>query len=550
MTPARKTTFAEVTSQLDPGGSVYGYHATDQWMDGLTGKITDLRDLVLELPDVQGEQKENVGKVFGVVADVIAASGIEELTGVGVSGIQITPELHRTKIYFHHRPGKGKGFGWNLFGANPHALSGLDLLSTNTALAGYGDVDLAGIWEVIVREVGKAGVPELSAGLRDWPKEFEKRTKLSWAKTLDSLGGEMGLVLTLDDANRVNLPLGSAGLEFPAPGLMLIVKVENDLIFNRISGELKQNTMAQVTDEPGLKMYAMPLPIPLPMELKLTVATSGDYLFVASSPQLVRDALAVRAGKLPGLRQTAEAKDLLQYLPTAGNQFSFVSRRFTGLVLDLQQRVIEMTGQGSGRRMELFQKLLGSKGPDYGMSVAAHTETGWLSVSVGSQDSATALVAAPVVGVTAVGGAMLLPALAKAKSKAQSVACVNNMKQICLAARVWSLDHGDQFCFNVSTSTGGSLESCQPGGDNYDRSAFLHFQVMSNELTTPKILVCPEDKTKQAAAVFAELQSWNVSYQLRTGKEINDTNPNEVLIYCPIHHHTGRTDGSVQQGRR
>jgi hypothetical protein len=169
---------------------------------------------------------------------------------------------------------------------------------------------------------------------------------------------------------------------------------------------------------------------------------------------------------------------------------------------------------------------------------------------VGSQDSATALVAAPVVGVTAVGGAMLLPALAKAKSKAQSVACVNNMKQICLAARVWSLDHGDQFCFNVSTSTGGSLESCQPGGDNYDRNAFLHFQVMSNELTTPKILVCPEDKTKQAAAVFAELQSWNVSYQLRTGKEINDTNPNEVLIYCPIHHHTGRTDGSVQQGRR
>ncbi len=47
---------------------------------------------------------------------------------------------------------------------------------------------------------------------------------------------------------------------------------------------------------------------------------------------------------------------------------------------------------------------------------------------------------------------MLLPALAKAKGRAQSIACMNNMKQLGLALRIYANDHGDQFPFNVSTN--------------------------------------------------------------------------------------------------
>jgi len=145
---------------------------------------------------------------------------------------------------------------------------------------------------------------------------------------------------------------------------------------------------------------------------------------------------------------------------------------------------------------------------------------------------------------------MVLPALAKAKQKAQSIACVSNMKQIGLAARMWAVDNKDQFPFNVSTSKGGTLELCERDAEGYDRNAARHFQVMSNELSTPKILVCPGDKSKQVADSFKNLDSWNVSYQLRTGDKVSDTNPQEVLIYCPIHHHTAQTDGSVNQGKK
>jgi len=545
-TPARQTSFDAVTQQLDPGGSVYAYLATDQWLAGLSTNVTGIKDFILSMPDVSGTERENINRVFDLLAGGIAKSGLENLTGVGISSVQISPELHRTKFILHHNQGQGDGLFWNVMGKKPHALTGLDFLTTNTAVAAFGDLDLAALWEAIESGMTKSGVPELADGVKKFPAEFEKQTKLSWAKLLSSFGGEVGLVLTLDEQNKIGLPLGAEGIELPTPGLLLAVKMNNDLLFDRISSELKKSEAVELTDEKGLKMCAMPIPLPLPVELKITVATSGDYFFFATSPGMVREALAVRAGKLPGLRQNAEFAALLKNLPAEGNQFMYADKRFSGLILDFQKRALESQKDMDPNAMKAVQKLFLSQGPTFGLSVGAHTPTGWQSVSVGNQNSSAAFKAAT----PALAAAMVLPALAKAKAKSQSIACMNNMKQINLAARIWASDNNDQYPFNVSSGKGGTLEICERGGDGYDRNAYRHFQVMSNELYTPKILVCPGDSAKQVATKFADLQSWNVSYQIRTGPKVNDTNPTEVLIYCPIHHHTGLTDGSVQKGNK
>lgn len=545
---ARLTSFQEVTSQLDPGGSVFGYLATDQWLAGLSTNIASLREVVAGFPEVPAADRQNVEKVFDLLTKGVAQSGVENLTGVGVSGIQITPELHRTKIILHHKNDAGNGLFWNLFGPAPHALNGLDLLTTNTAIAAFGDLDLRALWSALESGLGQAGLPELSDGLQQWPMEFEKRAGISWDKLLASFGGEVGLVLTLDRAQKISLPFGAEGVELPAPGLLLAVKVNDDLIFNRIGSELKKNSMVEITEEKDLKMYAMPIPLPLPTELKITVASSGDYLFIASSPKLVRDALAVRSGKLPGLRQSAEAQVLLKYLPTEGNQFSYMSRHFAETIVNVQEKLLNDNKEISSQQMELINRLFWKKKPQYGMSIGAHTATGWQMVTVGTQDSATALVAAPAVGATAVGAAMIIPALAKAKAKAQSISCVNNMKQIGLAIKIWAPAQNDDFPFNVSTNAGGSLEWCDRDDNGYDRNSYRHFQVLAEELSTPKILVCPGDSSKHAANSFAALRPKNVSYQLRTGTNVTETNPQEILIYCPVHHHIGYADGSVQRG--
>ena len=98
------------------------------------------------------------------------------------------------------------------------------------------------------------------------------------------------------------------------------------------------------------------------------------------------------------------------------------------------------------------------------------------------------------------------PDLGNDKPVAQPITCVNNLKQIGLAFKTWALDHEYKYPFNVSTNQGGTMEFCLKGMDGFDRNAVFHLQIMSNELSTPRILVCPKDRSKKPALSFQTLK--------------------------------------------
>jgi type II secretory pathway pseudopilin PulG len=125
-----------------------------------------------------------------------------------------------------------------------------------------------------------------------------------------------------------------------------------------------------------------------------------------------------------------------------------------------------------------------------------------------------------ILAVLAILAAMLLPALASAHNKARRINCVNNLKQCGLAFRIWEGDNGDKYPMDVSTDKGGTMEYTD--GAN----TFQHFQVMSNELSTPKILICPQD-TRIAAEDFVQLKNQNVSYFVDL--DANEENPQRFL---------------------
>jgi len=99
----------------------------------------------------------------------------------------------------------------------------------------------------------------------------------------------------------------------------------------------------------------------------------------------------------------------------------------------------------------------------------------------------------------------LVPVTTRTSVKAPKIVCANNLKQIGLSFRLFATDHSDAFPMKVSTNKGGSKEFTSAA------ELFRHYQSMSNQLSTPKVLVCPAD-TRRPASSFTNLSNLNVSY--------------------------------------
>jgi hypothetical protein len=73
------------------------------------------------------------------------------------------------------------------------------------------------------------------------------------------------------------------------------------------------------------------------------------------------------------------------------------------------------------------------------------------------------------------------------------------------------------------------------------------FLCMSNELSTPKILVCPGDHGREAAKNFSTFTLANCSYEYLIAGSTNwETDPERVAVRCPIHGNFGMCDGAVR----
>jgi type II secretory pathway pseudopilin PulG len=454
--PGVKNTFKDVTPYLEPGGSLYVYLNTEEWLNGLSTQVSQFRELVRAIPSQSPADQQNAARLFDLLAKLIKRSGIEEISGFGISGIRVEKGLYRSKSILYHDKGNDSGLLWSAFGRGPHALDGLDMLPANTVFASFTDLDLPLLWSILNSEIRQSGIHEAQQLVQTLQTEFAGATGVDLSNALASIAGECGVVVSLEETEGGNARLAGPSPQRPQFNLMLVCKVKNDVIFDAIDSKWKPNPRVIRTDRNGFRMRTMPSMPATSGGTRFSIARSGEYFFIASSDTLIETSVAAKSGTKAGLRATDEFKRLSQGIPGAGNFFSFRSQRLAETFARLQSQVLVGTPDVSTPQTQLMTSLFGAAGT---YNVASNVADGWLSIANSGQNPATSLLLLPTIMTTAMIASIGLPNLLRSRQAANDSAAIANLRTINTAEVTYAATSGGNYGDLRALMSAGLLDS-------------------------------------------------------------------------------------------
>jgi hypothetical protein len=454
----QKTSMAEVAKHLDFGGSFYLYLSTEQVLAKLDGYLDAASALADEAGqwDFDEQQRQQIAMAVDMGRTAYEQIGVRDISGFGMSSFALEGDLNRAVMVLHHYPEKKDGLLWEMMGAQSHEQQILKMLPADTVVAIQADLDLVTGFEWMRKFITDTAHPDIVAEFAKGLAEMNQA--MGFEDLLRSTGGEMGFFVTLNDAKQIAVPLPpdapqGLNLSFAEPGLAILIKVKDDQLMKLITAQLQNPELAEMvkqSQEGGETLYTMTTP-PLPVDIDLspTLMKAGDYIILTTSLKLAKDILAVREGKNQGLAGTAEFKRLKGDMDLKGNQLHFISSRLgmefgklTKLGMAAAEEQANADGPAEQKIFEVMKKFMGMDNDQHAgqLSVLRVTPEG---IVMESHSSGDAMGAAPLllVGGAGIGASMLLPALAKAKSKAQETGCRSNLLTIEAAIAQWAFEN-------------------------------------------------------------------------------------------------------------
>jgi prepilin-type N-terminal cleavage/methylation domain-containing protein/prepilin-type processing-associated H-X9-DG protein len=96
-----------------------------------------------------------------------------------------------------------------------------------------------------------------------------------------------------------------------------------------------------------------------------------------------------------------------------------------------------------------------------------------------------------VIAIIAILASVLLPALARAKAKAQQTECLSNLKQVGIAIHSYAGDNEEVLPGGCYSGVQASYSAATPGELAYFIATYLGYPAPSGQLVTTKVLTCP-----------------------------------------------------------
>jgi len=128
-----------------------------------------------------------------------------------------------------------------------------------------------------------------------------------------------------------------------------------------------------------------------------------------------------------------------------------------------------------------------------------------------------------IVFVVVILATLLIPLLRGARQGALAINCFSNLRAVVFSVRIWEGDNNNFYPMAVSVTNGGAMELIVTG------NVAACFSVLTNELSTPRILVCPADTEHATATNFETLNNSKISYFIGIDPT-NDANPGAILM--------------------
>ena len=433
----RAALFTETVRHLEMDGDVLVFLNTRNLFRNAMLQVQDLVRLLAETDT----ELAPASRVLATIGEFLDESGFYDAWSLGLSFVPRDDGLHRVRAFVGRDPAGADRALWRTLGGAPGTLEGVRLLPRDTIWVQDCNLDWNEAWRLLRRAVERIGGPQHLAAMDDHLRSVQQNTAFDLPGLLAALSDEHFVSFQFSEDKTVTFSGEEPPLSLPEPAFLIGFSLRNTSVPDAVLHDIfKHGPPVDRIEKEGQTIFTLEVPLPLPFPVTLSLARHKNWLLLASNPERLVEAIrTAESGK--GLIDTPDFQRFTADHPQRINGLTFVHPRLSQITKQLQQHVAGSQPNATASSIEVMRNLSERFPPCAGAVVRVNEPTGIWIVGTTSQ-SGRQVMAALTAGPIGLLAAVAVPSFVQARTRAQQIGCINNLRAIELAKEQWMLEHG------------------------------------------------------------------------------------------------------------